>query len=300
MTFCIGHQAQGEAYLFHYTKAAGLAGMLESNSFRMSSLQGLNDPRESKPLNLGFSTMGGTPVPSPAEMGSALKEINLLLKEQVYLGCFTAERDALSDDGDYFRGYARARSWAQYADNHRGACLVFDRPALMAPFTAAVEAHTAGAIALCDYVTYIDRQTLDAQGIDTAQLRSVGAAGIARRWIEEKADTLFFWKNTDWQSESEYRLVSVGISDRSAPTIPIRDVLVGIILGEEFPVEESNVIADRLRRLKITEPLQIGRMGWRGGLPGCGGVALPGLCPVPTETDPCDRVGFMLPCASHD
>ena len=35
MTFCIGHQAQGEAYLFHYTKAAGLAGMLESNFFRM-------------------------------------------------------------------------------------------------------------------------------------------------------------------------------------------------------------------------------------------------------------------------
>ena len=42
----LNFQAQGDLMLFHYTTSGGLASILDSGVFRLSSMRSMNDPRE--------------------------------------------------------------------------------------------------------------------------------------------------------------------------------------------------------------------------------------------------------------
>ena len=50
------------------------------------------------------------------------------------------------------KGWARSRMWAQYADNHKGVCLIFDKLCLEKEFKGSFEKSSCETF--CDVVNY--------------------------------------------------------------------------------------------------------------------------------------------------
>jgi len=272
MTLDIDPCGCGDRYLFHYTSPAGLAGILHAGRFRFSSMDRLNDPRERKPFEFGLNEalIPTEDVPRAREMlGRTISEIFGTAK----VACFTTEGTDGSPDGYFSRGWSRARAWAQYGMDHKGACLVFDKERL----TAAIK-DACGPEMTCGPVAYEDRQNLDWSD-GPAHFDNLTDDEMRQHALELRnahGDQLFFEKNTDWASEREYRFVTFA---PDAFEVSIVDSLEGIILGEDYPPVEQAVLGERIRQADIKR-IQIGEMIWMNGCPGTARVNadhLPGL-----------------------
>ncbi|MFE7846742.1 DUF2971 domain-containing protein [Microbacterium sp. NPDC057407] len=270
MTFLMRPRGQGAELLFHYTSAAGLAGILDSGHLRLSTLDRMNDPRESGTYNFGWRQ--ASPGPFDGErMASMTEEMNIALRRTTHLVSFTVEGTEESADGYFGRGFARARNWDQYGEKHRGAVLVFDRDRTL----AAVSELSAGSYA-SGPVRYVDGslQSLPDGGwlmFEESEYLEVGPAAMVERWRHDYRDQLFLTKNKDWESEDEFRIL---VWRNEHASIPIAGLLEGVILGEHHPVPERRVLGTRLARLGI-DRLMIGIMEWRHGTPGCHNSLLP-------------------------
>ena len=102
------------------------------------------------------------------------------------------------------RGWARSRMWAQYADNHRGVCLVFDRDETIRDIVAQLDAEGDAANGS---VTYEDSAAPDAFVVDANRVDPTYplTAVINQMWAYR--DQLFFRKARDWETEYEYRFL---------------------------------------------------------------------------------------------
>jgi len=258
-------RGQGDELLFHYTTPAGVAGILDSGVLLLSNMDRLNDPREYKSYQLSAT-------------GPDSEALNKILRDDIWIGSFTAEGTDQSDDGYYSRGFGRARNWDQYAAHHKGAVLVFDREVLLA------EAARTAAVVVEGPIHYLDEQTFF--GFDPLRLDQVPDAeklAAATAWRAAHPDRLYLMKSTDWETEKEYRIV---LSADEQPRIPIATALRGIVLSEGFPPAEARVLATRLRRLEI-ERIGVLQIDWYFGTPGASIARLPGLWP--------DNAGVMAP-----
>jgi hypothetical protein len=276
--FCNG--SQGDRFLFHYTSTSGLAGILDSGVFRLSSLDGLNDPRDSRPFSFAFRLSqsdvdSGVKLTHKVDVAMNLR-CNEILRSKAYVGCFTREVPGGTGAGYFDRGFTRGRNWHQYADQHRGACLVFDRAKLVAA-TAAVLARPPSEIdpSLMDDtfhhapVDYQNRSRLDVDDESASPMiefsRIADIDNLAAEFKKQYWYPFFFRKHLDWQSELEYRLLVW--SDHGAPLIPIKDAMVAIVIGEQMPRWEISVLSFRLYRMGVSL-LHVAQMVWSSGDPG--------------------------------
>lgn len=285
--FDIRPDAQGESFLFHYTTALGLAAILDSGCLRFSSFERMNDPRERQPMNFSFIDPTQAVTLTPEQQSRLRGIVDDILRLGAFLACFTAEQTELSEDGYFARGWARPRSWAQYAGDHQGACLVFDREKLVQSTDDWLTAHPPRMASDIRHgrIEYEDRQSVDVHDGWLASMSATdedGVRKIAEEWRKKYAPEFYFRKSTDWLSESEYRVL-VWPSGRQQPFIPIVESLVGIILGSEFPSPEKSILGARLARIGV-ERIQIGYMDWYHGSPGTGRPELPGFDDIVNET----------------
>ena len=160
------------------------------------------------------------------------------------------------------RGWARARMWDQYAEQHRGVCLVFDRAKLRTnlihsllsqdlakPYYKAVR-YTAGGPA---------ERLLE---LDMARLADGEEGSDVRSFVEAHNDDLFFLKAKDWETEHEYRFV-VTAPDVDYVHADYGDALTAVILGERFPVWQeagANSLCHEVGAIAA-------KMNWRSGAP---------------------------------
>jgi hypothetical protein len=159
-------------------------------------------------------------------------------KERRMLACFSRDRPGMV----YHRylplgghGYVRDRMWAQYADNHRGVCLFFDRATLESTFHEQMAKH---GIALAGDVSYCDQVALAVAPHDTAEYERIGRTAWLKQMGERVAKECSFVKRSDWESEQEYRLLFIPDSSperRAQETIWIRGALAAICVGDRFP-----------------------------------------------------------------
>lgn len=125
--------------------------------------------------------------------------------------------------------------WAQYADNHRGICLFFDREALKSAFERQL---TPGGIALADSVSYSEQVGFEPARFDRAEYESLGRKAWLRLECERMAKKSSFVKRRDWESEQEYRLLFIPDSSpkrQFQERIEIRGPLVAVCVGHHFP-----------------------------------------------------------------
>lgn len=255
-----------ESYLYHYTSASTLAKILESRQLRMGRYSQTNDPRETSSWSPSVDLDEGDENLSSDEMNQMFGRIGDV-RDGVKLVCFTldSEIDQPQFRLPFHRGWARARMWHQYADGHAGVCLILDRTAWNEDLRKMGK--DSRATTYEGPVRYEDAALGQYQSLLTfssSELRTEGSKNSIKRIMERHRQELFFMKNRDWESETEYRFLAV--SDSPEEYIPISSSLVGIVLGQDFPSTELSVLEDRLRRNGF-EDVRCAHLYWSNGAP---------------------------------
>ncbi len=250
----------GEPYLYHYTSAEKLALILLNGLLRLGPYSATRDPRENASW---YPTLSSPPDfdTSRVDVADIWSRLDAAMRQRAKLACLTMDR--LTDDvwPHTSRGWGRARMWEQYADRHRGAVLIFDQVKL----TEIIEQGMSRPV-LHGQVAYTTGPWSHAllEGVDLVDIHTRGVRAVATDLIESAGREFFFQKDRDWSDESEYRYVVV--SDSEAEFVPIRDALVAIVLGQEYPRYEKVVLSQRLSQAGV-QAAAVAQLNWLNGYP---------------------------------
>lgn len=225
--------------LCHYTRAeTAFAHILPSGKLRMNPYLAMRDPFENRyphfwvPKGVHAEDGHALYVRVTNELGHRRGGFRLL--------SFTRGdmRPGEADDLPFRCPWGRPRMWEQYADNHSGVCLVFERERLL----AAIRQELGGDCWEGD-VDYTLRGFSSSKGaeLDLDWFRELGVRQAADQHVVQHYRDLFFLKTEDWAAEYEYRVV-----DKTEPGFdqwppPTREVSYGdslryVLLNvERFP-----------------------------------------------------------------
>jgi hypothetical protein len=262
-------------YIYHYTSTDTAALILTSGCLRMGPLGKTNDPRETNNWWPSLTIdVGSADDPDSDNWRALCAEIDRALRGRTKLACFTNDRAWDSNrlgEPPYHRGWARARMWDQYASRHSGVCLMLDRSRWLTAVSSVVgdlaAEHGIEPQILHGDVGYHDRAIgrTEALHFRRSELNELGVSAAADARLGTHGDEFFFSKNTDWESEVEFRTVLLGI-DEDHCDIPIADCLEAVIVGEKYPDPELKVLKYRLSMIGIDD-LPIATCDWWGGSP---------------------------------
>ncbi len=240
--------------LYHYTKMSTARNhIFRTGRLRMSDFRLMNDPKESRMWKFGLTgaKCGDMKCKEWDELGAKL---STRFKEHARVMCFCRDVEPLTGDhmGDIGRrGFARPRMWAQYAENHTGVCLVFDRVKLSEQIK---QACAKAWIVIGSKVNYRDRHiAADLRGhyeINLDWLERLGFEQYWRQHIRQFGQRLFFEKMEDWRDEWEYRYVAF-FEDTPEVFVDMADALVGVAFGVDAKVEDVDALIEVLLPTKV-------------------------------------------------
>jgi hypothetical protein len=263
-----------ERYVYHYTNASTLAhNILTSGTLRFSNFARLNDPREYKNFDLDVYSSG----PLGNDCADIKSQMEVALKEDWKIACFVIDpveavispaTDALGArqlDAMHERGHSRPRMWAQYADGHRGACLVFRKHDL----DQAIRSYAGrdGLKVFCGPVSYHNVPVVGSMGpgafsFSIDNVRRDGVRHTAERHIGRYLSELYLTKNRDWEAEREFRWLLRGAPEKEV-LVEFGNSLVGIAIGELFPSELKKAVG----RYALDNEISVVTMDWRRAIP---------------------------------
>jgi hypothetical protein len=254
--------------LCHYTTAdAAFGHIIPSGQLRMSPYGRMRDPLESRELSFAIATSDDGTDDDKALMDKVIDAVRQLRNRTLLLS-FTIDetRGYTEDDRPFMRAWARARTWEQYASNHAGVCIAFDREQALSHIHAQLR-EISGIVGM-GRVLYTPRgfRDTDAATVSLDLFRHDFEANIAMFMYARERD-LFRTKTLDWQSEHEYRVTIM--TDRTAADdylyVPFGDArsVRAVILGERFP--EWQFPAAKWAREQVG--VELLKLQWRDGLP---------------------------------
>ncbi len=254
---------------FHYTtREAAFEHILPTGRLRFSTYERMRDPMENK----DWTWTGSWPVDDPdPDADDPLEDAFFYfealaqhIRRQAHLLALTIDAEGYPFPAEKFaRGWARARMWEQYGENHAGVCLVFDRDRLTTNLGDDLERQL-------DVRPYHRPVSYDEAG--TAMIESTKLepgswpakidVGFVASYIESHNDELFFQKTLDWQTEHEYRFVTTASPDEPLYA-SYGDALVGIVVGERFPDWQRPAALEASRAVDVEPAI----MNWRVTFP---------------------------------
>jgi hypothetical protein len=158
----------------------------------------MRDPREYKqwfPPAVGF---GDFNEPRYVDASARLN----LLRSEFKLLALTVDSDDSNEDV-YGRGFARSRLWHDYAGRGSGVCLVLRKDDAVRTITEQLESLGRAAYGA---VRYENKRISQEITLGFEELAG-DLDAIADRIAESYLEPLFLTKNTEWESEREYRFV---------------------------------------------------------------------------------------------
>jgi hypothetical protein len=192
-------------WLYHYTTLeTAIVHILPEQRLRLSPFSRMRDPREYKRWFPPASGFIGDVSEEDLMRGYAATEARLnSLRDEFKLLSFTTDSESATE-GVYGRGFARSRLWEAYAGLGSGVCIVLrkqDALEVIRPQLEALGRSAHGPVAYENGSLHTDI-TLH---FEEALSGDVDAA--AERIAANHLDSLFLTKNTEWESEREYRFV---------------------------------------------------------------------------------------------
>ena len=236
--------------VYHYTTMQNaLEYILYTGTIRLSRLEKVNDPKESKPT-YSFSLNNSTTNVELFEFYERFLTFPKIICLSIDNKCYFKN----VDDMNRFpgKGFNHPRMWAQYGENHRGICFVFDVKRLYSELriTHRKRPIFRGRVNYSD--KYIDCN-INNESPYSVDLRALGEIGKDKLYIEHLTkfrNTYFFSKHKDWIDECEYRFVL--LDDNSNDVfIDLRTSIVAVILGSEFPMCHKPTLVELCKELKI-------------------------------------------------
>jgi hypothetical protein len=226
----------GLKYVYHYTRWERLLDIMETG-LRLGPLAQMNDPRESKDWLPNLLIQGAT---LPDETAMIAEEEAQDYKRKIRVAAFCLDQLFGNMDDHGRRGYARPRMWAQYADNHRGVCIVLDRAGLDQAVRERYPERNASWVR-SGRVQYIETPQEDVVSSPVVLKSADQARESAQEHFRRYAERLFFAKHVDWRDENEYRWVyydadqsQTGEDGLKTPFVDIKTHVVAIVLGADY------------------------------------------------------------------
>lgn len=209
----------------HYTSAEKLFLILSSMKLKFSSYENLNDLNESE-VNFQISNL----------------HLSATIKDEIVKSCkilsFTI--DSFNKNG-FLKTWAidHPRMWAQYADNNKGACIVFDETKLIET-NPELKNRKKFRIGNVKYKSW-NLENFSSESNDFNEI------------VTNNYRSIFFTKSLDWKGESERRIFQIGDQE----FINIEDSILYICLGfrfDKYPELVEFMINDSIRGKKNLLP----------------------------------------------
>lgn len=226
-------------FLYHYTSIENLIMyILPQKMLKLSPKNKTNDPREISDSFFSLSDdlgLGRDDILSEVSMANQ-KKFSDTLTHDIKLLCFA--QDAPESNAFFppfrwiVRGFEKPRMWAQYADNHKGACLIINRNNLINE----IDKQYRDYFKVCDRITYGGKdpnRILKAYNLSTSELSKKSIEELTYDRIKEYWDIYYFYKHSDWSEENEFRVI-LRYPDEPFAYLNIDGVLEGIVLGTKF------------------------------------------------------------------
>lgn len=256
-----------DEFVYHYTSCKSAIAILRSDTFRFSSLDQKNDPREACEWEPLIAVPPGSDL-TPKKNKQLQHAVSRTLRRNTVISCFSLDDASCVDRQNVEaygqRGFCIPPLWHNYADRHEGVCLVFNRD----KFDTAVRSAFPPDTVHSGPVKYSDEGYLNRieEGPFCISLVGVGSwdnADLALNQHRIKyCSDLFFQKRRDWCIEREYRWLCLSCVE-PVRLIPISGAAVGIVFG--FKVSRKNY--GKLFQYCISRNLECATLAWRNGHP---------------------------------
>ncbi|MDF4993261.1 DUF2971 domain-containing protein [Vibrio parahaemolyticus] len=251
-------------YLYHYTKSdTAINFILKNKNLRFSSMTTTNDPKETKEWFLIPGSNEGRSLTEYTPEYLA-KVLTPYLQGNTKLLCFSSDKDLKGSHLEDMpnRGFCKPRMWAQYGDNHRGICLIFDYERLFSHFHEQHKMRTYS----CNYVKYKDRLIADIQMdpafiINVDHLEKRGAKDYSYDHLLKFKERLYFEKASDWANENEFRFVVFETEEELF--LDYKNALRGIVFGHDCTDSDISSIVSATKSLGI----RYQKLKWRNCTP---------------------------------
>lgn len=257
-------QSNSCEFLYHYTKAeTAIDYILSSGTLKFSSYRNTNDPKESKDWFFipGTNENRDLSKYTPEYLTDIM---NPRLKLATNLLCFSIDQSLTGNhlEDTPKRGFCKPRMWAQYADNHKGICLVFNSETL----SKEIHKNFNRLTYISDHIQYKDRLIADIQTeqafiVNIDCLENWGADEYAYGHGQKFAKRLFFEKALDWSNEDEYRWVVFDCENELL--LEYKNALRGIVFGANC----SDDTISKIVNLTKNQALQYQQLKWRNCTP---------------------------------
>lgn len=262
------HPAGESPELCHYTRAdtAFERILVPDGKLKMSAFNEMRDPLENQDPFVYPEFLDA----SEAEFERSLKAAYgalWRLRDNIRLLSLT-QSAAWTEGPDrsemYSKPWARPRMWEQYADNHAGVCLVFDKKRLLNGFSSLDDGEFRdGPVRYtpAGYAASAAAREFKLDGYDDAS-----ADARLANYVERHHDDFFLLKTGDWEAEHEYRVLLFSKKKLPDPyLVPYERALTRVILGAKFPAWQAAGVRQVLSHL--SKRVDISQMSWHRGHP---------------------------------
>lgn len=218
---------------------------------QLGSYQNLNDPREAKTWPFIFYT--NNEDTNDQFKSSVFDEVSNYITQKTLVLCCTQDDPSVKDedkDRDIRSGYGHPRMWSQYADQHKGVCIVFNKDSLHKSILSKLgnKGLYTGPVSYLKTVTGPNSNAYHIQYLD--DILSKGTSSVLDPHIDKYNKELFFTKHIDWQDEWEYRWVFRS-RDNTPMLISISDCINAVIIGNECTAKDTSKVLSMCKPLGI-------------------------------------------------
>ena len=246
-------------FIYHYTNYnVAIENILSSNTLLFNKVRKMNDPLEFENFIHAASWNNEIPGEERTKLLNIGRESNNIVKNKIKICCFCVDTD-ISEHIDYIhcinKGYSRSRMWSQYANGHRGICLIFNRVKLLEIIKGKYENIFSEEIKYRNNLFNI----FNFQDIEYEIARNMDAW----EWVKRHKHEYLFYKVDDYKSEQEYRIAVYSDNDDDNILIDFEDSLEGVILGVRFP----DVYKVNIKNVMEAQNIPVFQIDWFYGKP---------------------------------
>lgn len=220
---------QEQKIVAHYTRRETAVNyILKDKSIRFNPIIYSNDPFEYKGKINGISAQNLTEEVLQKLRKEINNETDLTTVKAKSFCC------SISNHKDDFKvktsSFGNMMMWDRYGENHQGICLIFSKEELDTIFYRKVSDYE---IIRSKALTYEDIKNpfVDLKTVRINENKS--GKELVFDHYEKYMDDLFFYKDSSWSNENEYRYLIIDQKE-SDIKINFKDALIGIVVGERF------------------------------------------------------------------
>lgn len=199
-----------DKYVAHYTKFDRvIKDILPFNEIRFSSVSIVNDPYEKD--TTWIENDGIYSKEDIIESHKILNELKTNFFNHIKLFCSASYDEASINCFDLSSDiYGKPRMWANYGDNHKGLCLIFDKEELSKEINKICDKYEKLYEDKINYLPYIAILE-NSISLSIDELKSLQSTTNNSKLLYEVIDknyllkSKYFRKHIDWKTENEYR-----------------------------------------------------------------------------------------------